>query len=151
MLFDRLGFRFSFHSPKKQLTCQLSKWHSKIVKMAWNLNSVKQWRYLESSSMTAIGIILFAKVMVQATLFTEYLNEHVNNNWQVYHNNNHQIYQSMNHISMLWYIFTHLWISNITMDITLLLFQIELVHSPLQFGILSHYHLHVYKDEVFNI
>ena len=26
--------------------------------------------------MTAIGIILFAKVMVQATLFTEYLNEH---------------------------------------------------------------------------
>ena len=30
--------------------------------------------------MTAIGIILFAKVMVQATLFTEYLNEHVNNN-----------------------------------------------------------------------
>jgi len=40
MLFDRLGFRFSFHSPKEQLTCQLSKWHSKIVKMAWNLNSV---------------------------------------------------------------------------------------------------------------
>ena len=31
---------------------------------------------LKSSSMTAIGIILFAKVMVQATLFTEYLDKH---------------------------------------------------------------------------
>ena len=42
---------------------------------------------------------------------------------------------------MLGYIFINMWISNINMNNTLLLFQIELVHSALKFGILSHDHL----------
>ena len=39
----------------------------------------------------------------------------------------------------MWYIFTNLWISNLTMKNTLLLFQIELVRSALWFDIITHY------------
>ena len=54
----------------------LAKNSGALIKLARNLNSVKQWRYLESSSMTAISIIFVAKVLMQAELFAEYLDKH---------------------------------------------------------------------------